>query len=215
MLDDKVLSFLNICNVAHIRPPQFYALFPRILIAKARDFHFYHITRTDDFGKQYSKIKLHFEHEIHRSKYFTDWASTNFEKLQAEHRDRGPHEILEMLIEKLQLCQRALGPKYMNDEQLGATIISPCHGVPELEYVLMSPAKKCEQLFGQQISSIEVRLSRSENSIVMHSIDLDSIYYVDRRYNENRKWLSDSQNLHNDKIFIKGGQGRIAFTGVI
>ena len=47
------------------------------------------------------------------------------------------------------------------------------------------------------------------HSMVMDQIDPDYIYYVDRRYNENRKWRGNSQNPHNGKSFARGGQGRI------
>lgn len=99
MLDDKVLLFFNIFQAAGIKPSQFHIVFPQILADKVRNSHLYHIPRTVDFGQQCLKLKLHFEHEIHRGKYVTDWTSTSFEKLRVENKDKRPHEILEILIE--------------------------------------------------------------------------------------------------------------------
>lgn len=152
--DDKVMLFLDICLAAGIRPNQFHAVFPPILTGKARDFQLHYITKTDDFGQQYFKVKLHFEHEVHCSKYFTHWTTTTFEKLRAYYRDKSLYDILEMLLNKLQLCQRALGPRYSGDKQLHTAVINACCGVPELEYALMSPPKNCEQLFNQLRSSV-------------------------------------------------------------
>lgn len=130
--DDKVLLFLNICQAAGIKQSQFHTVFPRILTSRVRNFQLYHISNSDDFGQQYLKIKRHFEHDIHRGKYYTDWTTIRFKKSRAENREKSLHNILELLIDKLQLCQRALGPQYMGDEQLRTAIINACRGVPEL-----------------------------------------------------------------------------------
>ena len=207
LLDDKVLLFLDTCLAAGIRPNQFHAVFPRILTGKARDFQPHYIPRTDEFGQQYLKVKLHFEHEVHRGKYFTDWTTTTFEKLRSNYRDKSLHDILEMLLDKLQLCQRALGPRYSGDEQLHTAVINACRGVPELEYALMSPPKNCEQLFDQLRSSVEVNISRSINALVLDSNKPDDVYYVDRSFNDNGRGRGGSRGIYRTRGNLRGYTG--------
>lgn len=40
------------------------------------------------------------------------------------------------MLDKLQLCQRALGPNYAGDEILRMTVLRACKGVPEFEHAL-------------------------------------------------------------------------------
>lgn len=102
----------------------------------------------------------------------------------------------------MQLCQRALGPRYMGDEQLRTAIINACRGVPELEYALMSPSNNCEQFFDQLRSSLEVNIARSSNIMLAEPNDNDGIFYVDRRYNDNRRL----QSFNRGKSYVRGGQ---------
>jgi transposase InsO family protein len=194
LLDDKVLLFLSICDDTGISPSQFHAVFPRTLAAKARDFQLHHIPRTDDFGQQYWKLKLHFEHEVHRSHYFTDWTTTSFTQIRTANPDKTLHQVLDVMLDKLQLCQRALGLRYSGEDQLRTAVTQACRGVKELEYALMDPPIDCEQLFARLRSSVEVSVARAATE---HS----SQYYVDRRYNGNR----NTTNFRSNNNFIRKG----------
>lgn len=98
----------------------------------------------------------------------------------------------------------------MGDEKLRVTIVSAYRGVPELEHALMSPVNDCEQLFEQLRSLLEVKISRSTQTIANDPHNTQNTYFVDQHYNENRKRCSESQGLSRDRNFGKGSQGRFS-----
>ena len=161
LLDDKVLLFLSICNDTGINPSQFHAVFPRTLAAKARDFQLHHIPLTDDFGQQYWKLKLYFEYEVYRTYYFTNWTITSFDQLRIANPDKTLYQVLDLVLNKLQLCQRVLGPSYSGEGHLRTAVTHACRRVKELEYALMDPPIDCEQLFARLRSSVEVSVARA------------------------------------------------------
>ncbi|KAK1914254.1 hypothetical protein P3342_007500 [Pyrenophora teres f. teres] len=90
------------------------------------------------------------------------------------------------MLDKLQLCQRALGQQYMGEYALRTTVITACRGVREFPMALYRPSLECEVLFGDLRSSIENSLAMS-TSVNFTEGDQDNQYYLDRRYNSNRR----------------------------
>jgi len=62
----------------------------------------------------YHKLKTHFDTDVNKKQYHTDWTTITFAntRSQKDSVDRKPVEILQSMLDKLQLCQRALGPAY-------------------------------------------------------------------------------------------------------
>ena len=77
-----------------------------------------------------------------------------------ENPDKGLHEVLQILLDKLQLCQRALGKNFEGEDALHTTVINACRGVPELEMALFKPAVLCEGLFSDLRSTVKTYLAR-------------------------------------------------------
>ncbi|KAI0993120.1 hypothetical protein K3495_g15064, partial [Podosphaera aphanis] len=189
LLDDKLKIFFNICFHTRITPGQFYAVFPRILTGRAEQYYLHYVNREDDFYTAYTKIKNHFDTEVNHNHYFTDWTTTTFMKIRQENPEKGLQDVLQILLDKLQLCQRALGPEYAGEGNLRTTVIKACRGVPELEHALFKPARLCEELFSDLRSSIETALSRttslSSQRFLADQEDVDDQFYLDRRYSNN------------------------------
>ncbi|KJZ68485.1 hypothetical protein HIM_12126 [Hirsutella minnesotensis 3608] len=202
LLDDKVRIFMSVCYTLQATPDKFHALFPRILTGRAQTYYIEQIKWTSTFRKAYDSIKQHFDTEVNHVHYYTNWTTITFNKLRAENANKSLHDVLQLLFDKLQLCQRALGKDYAGDIPLRTTLINACRGVPELEYALFKPAEKIETLFADLRSSVETHLTRRTASQFTQDTDgsFDHVdpqhqYYLDRRYNNNR------------------GQGRYSYSG--
>ena len=59
------------------------------------------------------------------------------------------------MLDKLQLCQRALGQQYMGEYALRTTMVTACRGVKEFAMALYRPSLECEVLFRDLQSSIK------------------------------------------------------------
>ncbi|KAM4062413.1 hypothetical protein HRG_011188 [Hirsutella rhossiliensis] len=193
LLDDKIRIFMSICYNIQVKPSQFHALFPRILAGRAQTFYIDKIEWTTTFRKAYDSIKQHFDTEVNHVHYYTDWTTTTFNSIRAQDASKSLHEVLQLLFDKLQLCQRALGPDYAGNIPLRTTLIIACRGVPELEHALFKPAAKIETLFADLRSSVETHLARQTNPQYLQSPDgsfgptnPNNQYYLDRRYHNNR-----------------------------
>ncbi|KAM4064076.1 hypothetical protein HRG_012590 [Hirsutella rhossiliensis] len=109
LLDDKLRIFMSICYNIQVKPDQFHALFPRILTGRAQTYYIDHVNWTSTFRKAYDSIKQHFDTEVNHVHYYTEWTTISFNKLRADNATKSLHEVLQLLLDKLQLCQRALG----------------------------------------------------------------------------------------------------------
>ncbi|KAF1363027.1 hypothetical protein EJ07DRAFT_162974 [Lizonia empirigonia] len=119
LLDDKLKIFYSICYHADIQPDQFHAVFPRILEGRAQDYYLHFVDqRMDTFLTVYTKLKNHFDTDVNHSHYYADWTTISFVKVRRENPDKTLHEVLDIMLDKLQLCQRALGQQYMGEYAL-------------------------------------------------------------------------------------------------
>ncbi|KAM4063433.1 hypothetical protein HRG_013955 [Hirsutella rhossiliensis] len=191
ILDDKIRYFLDACLTASIKPSQFHALFSNILTKRAKNFFVHQVSRDSTFAEMYQKMKQHFDTEVNRQQYHTDWTSINFTQLRKESPEKPLCEILQALLDKLQLCQRALGNSYGGEDQLISTTIRACRGVPELEFALFVPAKTFEGLSSQLRSSLTTVSQRQPGQPSQYLQDQDQ-FFTDRRYqhpaDKRKKW---------------------------
>ncbi|KAF1935988.1 hypothetical protein EJ02DRAFT_506764 [Clathrospora elynae] len=128
LLDDKIKIFFSICWQVDIKEEEFHAVFPRILTGQAEMFYIQVVERDDSFASAYTAIKNHFDHDVHYQHYYTDWTTTTFAQTRTENPDKGLHEVLQILLDKLQLCQRVLGKNFEGEDALRTTVINACRG---------------------------------------------------------------------------------------
>ncbi|CAE7020765.1 hypothetical protein PTTW11_03135 [Pyrenophora teres f. teres] len=208
LLDDKLKIFYSICYHADIQPEQFHAVFPRILEGRAQDYYLHFVDqRADTFLTVYLKLKNHFDTDVNHSHYYADWTTISFAKVRRENPDKTLHEVLDIMLDKLQLCQRALGQQYMGEYALRTTVITACRGVREFAMALYRPSLECEVLFGDLRSSIENSLAMS-TSVNFIEGDQDNQYYPDRRYNSNRRGRGRSQGRGGTRGTFPEGEQR-------
>ncbi|KAF7575713.1 hypothetical protein PtrM4_073370 [Pyrenophora tritici-repentis] len=146
LLDDKIKIFFSICWQVDIQEEQFHAVFPRILTGRAETFYIQVVERDDSFADAYMAIKNHFDHDVHHQHYYTDWTTTTFARTRTENPDKGLHEVLQILLDKLQLCQRALGKNFEGEDALRTTVINACRGVPRLRNNQFNPVTLLDPL---------------------------------------------------------------------
>ncbi|KAM4065279.1 Dimer-Tnp-hAT domain containing protein [Hirsutella rhossiliensis] len=145
LLDDKLRLFLSNCSHIQVKP--------------AQRFYLDKITWATTFRQAYDIFKQHFDTEVNHVHYHTDWTTITFNSIRAQDASKTPHEVLQILFDKLQLCQRALGREYAGDLQLRTTLMKACRGVPELQYALFKPADNVEHLLADLRASVETHLA--------------------------------------------------------
>ncbi|KAF6785974.1 hypothetical protein CSOJ01_15493 [Colletotrichum sojae] len=74
----------------------------------------------------------YFETEEKRQSYLSEWRETTFNRIMQKHPDKSKTEVLDDLIEKLALIQRALPVSYHSDEVLRTQLLKACSGIKEL-----------------------------------------------------------------------------------
>ncbi|EED12737.1 transposase, putative [Talaromyces stipitatus ATCC 10500] len=117
ILDDKVLAFLRVCRLIGVQLTQCWILFPEMLSGRAKTYYMHYISQDASFTDAYKAIK----------------AKTLV-------------EAVEILIEKLHLCQCALGNAYKGQEHLVAAVTRACQDSPEMSDALSDPATNFETL---------------------------------------------------------------------
>lgn len=167
ILDDKVRAMLSLCNTLRIEASQIHVIFGRILTGPAEYHYRYHVHHDDTFATAYKKIKDRFYDAVNHSIYYTDWTTITFESTRKEYRAKhpGPEDlpkVLEAMLDKLQLCQRALGPHYASDIHLRDTVLRACRGVPALSHAsyhaFCNPLQSRQEMFSHLRRSLRVHL---------------------------------------------------------
>ncbi|KLU82232.1 hypothetical protein MAPG_01307 [Magnaporthiopsis poae ATCC 64411] len=147
ILYDKARIFISFCRRLQIDETQYHAVFPDILSDRAEDFYINHIGPEKTWDQIYNLLDTHFNSKLNHSQYWTDWTTTTFVRTQRENPDKTLPEVLEIMLDKLQLVQRALGDGYQGEINLHTAVARACRGVKEFEHALMTQKGTCEALF--------------------------------------------------------------------
>uniref|UniRef100_A0A8H7K3I9 Integrase catalytic domain-containing protein n=1 Tax=Bionectria ochroleuca TaxID=29856 RepID=A0A8H7K3I9_BIOOC len=174
ILDHKMRIFTDTCELLRIQYAKLHALFPNILSKRAQEYFLDHMNRGMRFDEMYAQIKREFDSDINRAQYHADWSSMTFRSVQgeSENADKSQMEVLKILLDRLQKCQRALGPAYKDETHLVANTLRAVQGVPELKIALANPQRAFNSLSSQLLSTMKVE----ENT------PTPGHFYTDRRY---------------------------------
>jgi hypothetical protein len=200
VLDDTVRIFLKACLNAQIEPSQFHTVFPRILAGRAERYYVSRVTTKDTFAMAYFKMKDHFDTDANHQLYFKDWHLIEFGATKREHPDKSPAEALELMFDKLQLCQRALGPAYAGDIPLRSQIIHACQRSPELAAALNKPAAIPEEMMADLRATL-AQYTAMNSTQFLADPDADEQYYLDRRYNNNHDHFRGRSNYRSSSNY--------------
>lgn len=186
ILDDKVRMFLRICGVTGIPMNQAWAVFPHILTGRAETYYNHHVKPQSSFYQQYWAIKAYFDTESNHAIYYRDWTSISLARIRQENGGKTWEQAVDALIEKLHLCQRALGREYEGDKQLTAALVRSCQGISEFSEALSEPVASFEAL----VSRLRVRASvlQDKDAARIHlagtdeAVDMPSTHFTDRKF---------------------------------
>uniref|UniRef100_A0A8H7KFH4 Integrase catalytic domain-containing protein n=1 Tax=Bionectria ochroleuca TaxID=29856 RepID=A0A8H7KFH4_BIOOC len=158
ILDHKMRIFTDTCELLRIQYAKLHALFPNILSKRAQEYFLDHMNRGMRFDEMYAQIKREFDSDINRAQYHADWSSMTFRSVQgeSENADKSQMEVLKILLDRLQKCQRALGPAYKDETHLVANTLRAVQGVPELKIALANPQRAFNSLSSQLLSTMKV-----------------------------------------------------------
>jgi hypothetical protein len=175
ILDDKVRMLYHTCQTLQIKYPQLHAIFLHALTGRAKDWLVQNVRPAASFAHMYQALKEHFDTESNQAQYYSEWTTLSFHSMRSEHLGKSNPELLQLLLDKLQFCQRALGNAYHGDQQLVRATLRACNGVPELRMALANPCKSFEALASQLRSTLAVEEGIKAQYLTEH-------YLVDRHY---------------------------------
>ncbi|KLU93222.1 hypothetical protein MAPG_12159, partial [Magnaporthiopsis poae ATCC 64411] len=187
ILYDKARIFISFCRRLQIDETQYHAVFPDILSDRAEDFYINHIGPEKTWDQIYNLLDTHFNSKLNHSQYWTDWTTTTFVRTQRENPDKTLPEVLEIMLDKLQLVQRALGDGYQGEINLHTAVARACRGVKEFEHALMTQKGTCEALFADLRASLQVTMDRQGSSSYIMDGGSHDVNYTDRRYVNNQR----------------------------
>ncbi|KAI1430907.1 hypothetical protein GGR50DRAFT_700807 [Xylaria sp. CBS 124048] len=174
VLEDKFRFFLDTCYTLGIRQSQFHAVFSLTLSGRAALYFIHEIPRQWTFTDMYLALDCHFNTEQNKNAGKTDL------------------EVLQLLLDKLSLCQRALRQEYCGEHQLISTVHRACRNVPQLQHALFEPSYRFEDLASKLRTSIGTHenLKGARQFLMANDDDSDyrpSQFYVDRHYHRSDK----------------------------
>jgi hypothetical protein len=86
-------------------------------------------------------------------------------------------EVLEKMLDRLQLVQRALGEGYQREIALHTAVARACRGVPELENALLIQKPTYEALFADLRISLQIAIDKiSKEQFLIEQAPYDSNY---------------------------------------
>ncbi|EED22562.1 conserved hypothetical protein [Talaromyces stipitatus ATCC 10500] len=183
ILDDKVRIFLRLCRLTEIQLSQCWAVFPEMLSGRAETYYMHHVNPDASFAQMYWAIKSYFDTESNHALYYQDWTSITLVDVRRENTGKTLPEAVEILVEKLHLCQRALGPHYMSPEHLVSAIIRACQGSPEMSEVLSEPTTKFETLVSRlRARAAIMQKKEAAGQYLAESNNVPSTHFTDRKY---------------------------------
>lgn len=199
---DKARIFISFCHRLQIQESQYHAVFPDISSDRAEDFYINHIGPHKRWDEVYNLLNNHFNTNINHSQYFADWTSTDFARMKNLHPDKTMPEVLEAMLDKLQLVQRALGPGFQGEVALYTAVARACRGVKELEDALLTQKPTCEALFADLRASLQVAMDHKHDNAYLTDQPSHDVNFTDRRYFSN-----NNTNRATPRTPYRPGQG--------
>ncbi|KAF6806221.1 hypothetical protein CMUS01_14421, partial [Colletotrichum musicola] len=150
VFDLKMNLFRDNCSKVGIEEHQLAPAFSIMLRGKASIFYANRLCGRGirDFDTMVDNVRRYFETEEKRQSYLSEWRETTFNRIMQKHPDKSKTQVLDDLIEKLALIQRALPVSYHSDEVLRTQLLNACSGIKELstamriqhnQYIIQQP----------------------------------------------------------------------------
>ncbi|KAF6807096.1 hypothetical protein CPLU01_15834 [Colletotrichum plurivorum] len=182
VFDMKLNIFRDNCIKVGIGNHQLGPAFSIMLRGKAAAFYFQRICSNGphDFISMVQRVRDHFENEESRQNYLSEWRETTFHRVSQTQPDKTKLQVLEALIEKLTIIQRALPSAYQSDEILRSQLVNACSGVHECTLCLYNPSPTLEGVINQLRSAVSTAMRNDKSH--QYAAEPSDQYWVDRTY---------------------------------
>ncbi|CCU75198.1 hyporthetical protein [Blumeria hordei DH14] len=152
VFDDNVNQFLRACELLEL------------------------LSRRDLFADAYIKIKVHFDTDANCQVYLQEWQTVMFASVKNENPDKDLRDVLDILFDKLSICQRAIGNSYEGDNKLRDQILRAYRQSTELAPAIDKPAGDPEEL-----------MANLRSTIINHTFASQFVSHGDARFNFQKK----------------------------
>jgi hypothetical protein len=156
----------------------------------------HHVGQDASFAKAYNVIKAYFDTDSNHQVYYSDWTLLTFKGVRNLNPGKTLVEAVETLVEKLHLCQRALGKAYEPPEHLVAAVIRAFQDLPKMSDALSDSITNFETLMLKLRARAAV-LQREE-SASQYVTDMDT----DLASSHRRRDCEEATALYTDRKFL-------------
>ncbi|CCU78396.1 (conserved with many other fungi) [Blumeria hordei DH14] len=202
-------GYYNILDVS-LSEEFYHEAFSTILKGGARLFYYNVFLRaglTTNFSIMIAQFKEHFETPQFQQAYLKEWREITFQGIREKNLDRSVQDCLQILFDKLQLLQQALGGTYVMDETIKQQLIIACKGVRGTQLMHFSPAATYEGVCSQLRAALNTE--QPENPVGQYPA-IATEQYID--YNQAPEYLYDEQ-YYFDRTYRGQNNGRRNFRG--
>ncbi|KAM7182570.1 hypothetical protein V8F33_014209, partial [Rhypophila sp. PSN 637] len=200
VLDDRVRDFISKCRIYGIGPSQYAHAFRWAVEGAARDYCRSSIPEDANFRTIYIMLKIHFDTEVNHSAYHNDFSGRTWESTKSEPENAGkaPMEILDVMLEKFRLCQRALGTRFAGEDHLVLAVTRAVRNSPEFDRATDEYHDSFQIFCSKLRTSLNRYHERASRTFLTQNHGWDpgtkhvpqtnpppSTHFVDRKYNGN------------------------------
>jgi len=200
VLDDRIRLFMRTCRAIGIRPGQYADIFNWAVQGAAKDYMIHSMPEGLCFADMYVCLKNHFDTENAHAAYYVEWTCRTFESTKNEPENVGKPlpQILDSMLNKFALCQRALGNSYGGERILIDTVTRACRTSPEFDRAMEKSQDTYESLRSNLHASLTHYLAKQGTTFLTKATTrqgaVGSTHLVDRKYNSNRPHSKRQEN---------------------
>lgn len=179
ILDDTVNQLYQLCDDLDLVPGQYHKVITVTLKGRAKSWFSRLNKGSMTFAVMYTRLQEKFGTHVHQQRYLADWTTTTYlsVKMEEANVNKPADEITQITLDRLHLCQRALGPGYAGESVLCDTVNRAFTGVEAFRMTLHQPPKTFEELSASLFSSLAA----------FHATQVvPQINYVDRQFRTNK-----------------------------
>lgn len=190
VLEYKLRIFYDYCRKVGLLEENYIDAFSIILKGRASEYYF-----TQLVGKGYTflrikeRLQIHFETAEKRQLYLSEWRETTLHQVIEKNRTKTKLECLEIMLDKLQLLQRALPEIYPSEDNLREAVVNACRGIDECKLALHKPADTYEGLCADLRGAIGAATASSQTQYTYdddednETANDNNQYWTDRKFN--------------------------------
>ncbi|RKF78645.1 hypothetical protein GcC1_053038, partial [Golovinomyces cichoracearum] len=139
-----------------------------------------------------------FETVTQRDNYCNEWNLINFEEIKRENPDKTPEEAIDVMLDKMQKCRKALGHEYQGDAIFLEKLMTAIKGSSELAGVLEKNPHTSKEII--DYSRMANRAYKAKQPITTGQ------YIIDNDEDNNDETMYTDRNYSNNKYGFRGKQ---------